>query len=66
MLSHCFICCPVSLETVDSEWYHTLDEAKEDALKWSAELSGETVIVYEAFADDLGDFSLTELCEISA
>lgn len=61
-----FISCPVSFDLIDAEWYDDLDDAKEDALDWSVELSGENVIVYQAVESDDGDYEFNKLCAISA
>lgn len=61
-----FIICPVSFELVDAEWFDSLYEAKDEALDWSAELSGENVIVYEAVEEDDGAYEFNKLCSITA
>ena len=43
-----FVVCPVSFDMEDAEWHDDLYDAKEDAMNWSVELSGENVIVYQA------------------
>ena len=43
-----FVCCPVSFDLSDAEWFDNADDAKDDALVWSVELNGENVVVYEA------------------
>jgi hypothetical protein len=60
-----FVSCPVSFDLIDAEWYDDIDEAKEDALDWSVELSGENVIVYEAINNE-GDYSFNKLYSICA
>ena len=60
-----FIACPVTFILEDAEWFDTIDDAKEDALDWSVELSGENVIVYEAI-DNEGDYSFNKLYSICA
>jgi len=49
-----FVVCPVSFDLEDAEWHDDLYDAKEDALDWSVELSGENVIVYEAIEGEDG------------
>jgi hypothetical protein len=49
-----FVVCPVSFDLEDAEWHDDLYAAKEDALDWSVELSGENVIVYEAVEGNYG------------
>jgi len=49
-----FVACPVTFPLEDANWYEALEDAKEDALEWSVELSGENVIVYEAIEEDGG------------
>jgi len=49
-----FIACPVTSFIEDAEWYDDIDAAKEDALDWSAELSGQNVFVYEAIEGNYG------------
>jgi len=61
-----FLSCPVSLDLIDAQWYQDLDEAKEDALDWSVELSGENVIVYQAVEGKDGDYNFNKLFAISA
>jgi hypothetical protein len=61
-----FVSCPVSFDLIDAEWYDDVDEAKEDALDWSVELSGENVIVYQALEGEDGDFQFNKLYAISA
>jgi hypothetical protein len=60
-----FIACPVTFILEDAEWYDDIDEAKENALDWSVELSGENVIVYEAINNE-GDYSFNKLYSICA
>jgi hypothetical protein len=59
-----FVICPVSFDLEDAEWHDDLYDAKEDAMNWSVELSGENVIVYEAVEGNYGyDFKpLTKVC----
>jgi hypothetical protein len=59
-----FVICPVSFDMEDAEWHDDLYDAKEDAMNWSVELSGENVIVYEAVEGNYGyDFKpLTKVC----
>ena len=49
-----FVVCPVSFDLEDGKWHDDLYDAKEDALDWSVELSGENVIVYEAVEGNYG------------
>jgi hypothetical protein len=60
-----FITCPVTFILEDAEWYDDIDDAKENALDWSAELSGENVIVYEAIEGNYG-YDFKPLSMISA
>lgn len=61
-----FIICPVSGSPVHhSQWYDELDYAKEEALDLSAELNGESVLVYEAKVVD-GSYQFNKLFEIFA
>ncbi len=60
-----FVSCPVSFDLIDAEWYSDVDDAKENALDWSVELSGETVIVYEAQDDD-GGYKFNQLYSVCA
>lgn len=59
-----FIACPVTFPLEDAEWFEDIADAKEDALDWSAELSGENVIVYEAIEGNYGyDFKpVSSIC----
>ena len=59
-----FLSCPRSFDLIDAEWYQDVDNAKEDALDWSVELSGENVIVYEAIEGNYGyDFKpVSSIC----
>ena len=61
-----FVSCPVSFDLIDAEWYDDVDEAKEDALDWSVELSGEKVIVYRAVESEDGEYEFNKLYAISA
>ena len=61
-----FVSCPVSFDLIDAEWYQDVDNAKEDALDWSAELSGENVIVYRAVEGEDGDYEFKKLYSICA
>jgi hypothetical protein len=49
----------------DAEWFDDLDKAKETALDWSVELSGENVIVYQAIYGNYG-YDYKPLSVISA
>ena len=49
-----FVCCPVSFDLSDAEWFDNVNDAKDDALVWSVELNGENVVVYEALENDFG------------
>lgn len=60
-----FIACPVTSILEDAEWFDDLDEAKETALDWSVELSGENVIVYQAIYGNYG-YDFKPLSVISA
>ena len=59
-----FVACPISFDLIDAEWYQDLDKAKEDALNWSVELSGEKVIVYQALEEEDGDYKFNKLYSI--
>ena len=61
-----FLSCPVSFDLIDAQWYDDIDEAKEDALDWSVELSGEKVIVYRAVEGNAGDYEFNKLYAICA
>ena len=61
-----FLSCPVSFDLIDAEWYDDVNDAKEDALDWSVELSGENVIVYEALEGKDGDYEFKKLCAVCA
>lgn len=61
-----FLSCPVSFDLIDAEWYQNVDDAKEDALDWSVELSGEKVIVYQALEGEDGEYEFNKLYAISA
>lgn len=60
-----FIVCPVSLSLEDANWYENLEDAKDDALDWSVELSGENVGVYEAIEEN-GGYTFNRLSLIFA
>jgi hypothetical protein len=60
-----FIACPVTFILEDAEWFDDVFEATESALDWSAELSGENVIVYEAIEGNYG-YDFKPLSTISA
>jgi len=61
-----FLSCPVSFDLIDAEWYQDLDSAKEDALDWSVELSGENVIVYQALESEDGVYEFQKLYSVFA
>ena len=61
-----FVICPKSFDLIDAEWFDNLYEAKEEALDWSVELSGENVFVYEALEDDDGSYEFDKLYAIVA
>jgi len=61
-----FVICPASFDLIEAEWFDDLYDAKEDALDWSVELSGENVIVYEAQEDEDGSYDFNKLCSICA
>lgn len=61
-----FLSCPVSFDLMDAEWYDNLDDAKEDALDWSVELSGENVNVYKALEGKDGDYEFRKLYSVFA
>lgn len=61
-----FVICPASFELVDAEWFDNVYEAKEEALDWSVELSGENVIVYQAVEEDDGAYEFNKLCAVCA
>jgi len=54
MTETAFVCCPVSFDLSDAEWYDNVDDAKENALDWSVECNGEKVVVYEAVEGNYG------------
>ena len=54
MTETAFVCCPVSFDLSDAEWYDNVDDAKENALVWSVECNGEKVVVYEAVEGNYG------------
>ena len=60
-----FIACPVTFILEDAEWFDDIDDAEENALDWSVELSGENVIVYEAIEGNYG-YDFKPLSMISA
>lgn len=64
--SEMFLSCPVSYDLIDAEWYQDVDDAKEDALDWSVELSGESVIVYQAEEGEDGEYEFKKLYSICA
>ena len=66
LLTPMVVSCPVSFDLIDAEWYDNLDDAKENALDWSVELSGENVIVYHADEGEDGDYKFNKLCSICA
>ena len=49
-----FVCCPVSFDLSDADWFDNVNDAKDDALVWSVELNGENVVVYEAVEGNCG------------
>jgi len=51
---------------IDAEWFDNVYEAKDEALDWSVELSGENVIVYEALEDDDGAYDFQKRYSICA
>jgi hypothetical protein len=61
-----FLSCPVSHDLIDAEWYQDVDNAKEDALDWSVELSGETVFVYQALEGEDGEYEFKKLYSVCA
>ena len=61
-----FVICPVTFTLEDAEWFDELEDAKEDALDWSVELSGENVIVYEAIEEDEGSYGFRKRYSICA
>lgn len=61
-----FLICPKSYPLCDAEWFNDLTDAKEDALDWSVDLSGETVIVYKAIQEDDGAYEFKKLFAIFA
>jgi hypothetical protein len=61
-----FVICPASFDLIDAEWFDNVYEAKDEALDWSVELSGENVIVYRAVEEDDGAYEFDKLYAISA
>ena len=61
-----FVICPKSFDLIDAEWFDNVYEAKDEALDWSVELSGENVIVYEALEDDDGAYDFQQRYSIFA
>ena len=61
-----FVICPASFDLVDAEWFDNVYEAKEEALDWSVELSGEDVIVYEAIEEYEGSYDFRKRYSICA
>ncbi len=61
-----FVICPKSFDLIDAEWFDNVYEAKDEALDWSVELSGENVIVYEALEDDDGAYDFQKRYSICA
>ena len=61
-----FVICPKSFDLIDAEWFDTVYEAKDEALDWSVELSGEDVIVYQAVEEDDGAYEFNKLYAICA
>jgi hypothetical protein len=61
-----FVICPKSFDLIDAEWFDNVYEAKDEALDWSVELSGENVIVYEALEDDDGAYDFHQRYSICA
>lgn len=61
-----FVICPKSFDLIDAEWFDNVYEAKEEALDWSVELSGENVIVYEAIEEDEGSYDFQKRYSICA
>ena len=61
-----FVICPKSFDLIDAEWFDNVYEAKDEALDWSVELSGEDVIVYEALEDDDGTYDFQKRYSICA
>jgi hypothetical protein len=60
-----FVICPITFDLIDANWYESVDDAKEDALAWSAELNGESVKVYEAIVENRA-YTFNPLCVIQA
>ena len=61
-----FVICPKSFDLIDAEWFDTVYEEKEEALDWSVELSGESVIVYEAIEEEEGAYDFQKRYSICA
>jgi hypothetical protein len=61
-----FVICPASFDLIEAEWFDDLYDAKDDALNWSVELSGENVIVYEVQEDEDGACDFNKLCSVCA
>ena len=61
-----FVICPASFDLIDAEWFDNVYEAKDEALDWSVELSGENVIVYRAVEEDDGAYEFQKLYSVFA
>ena len=61
-----FVICPGTFDLADAEWFEDIDDAKEEALDWSVELDGRSVIVYEAIEEDDGAYEFKPLSSIFA
>jgi len=61
-----FIACPVTFILEDAEWFDDIDDAEENALDWSVELSGENVIVYQALDSEDGGYEFKKLYSVFA
>jgi hypothetical protein len=63
--SQMFAVCPKSSSLIDSVYFYDLDSAKDDALDWSVELNGDSVIVYQVPQSKMFD-DFKALYEINA
>jgi len=61
-----FVTCPVTFDLIDAEWFQDVDDAKDEALDWSAELGGERVIVYRVEEGEDGEYDFKKLYAIFA
>ncbi len=60
-----FAICPKGYVIEDFSLFDDVEDAKESALDWSAELGGEGVMVYEAIQGNYG-YDYKPICEVFA